>query len=220
MAVQSGTLALGGGGISTGNYAPAAGAVLDFTGGTHELNAGGAVSGAGVVRFSGGTSNVNGGSYAVGGTTSVTGGAVNFNTAASTGALSCDERHAERHGDAQCDREPAVDRRGDGWYGDDDGGGVGVVDHRGGVTGLDRTLRNTGTMTYSAVDSSVLNFGATNVTPGVLINEGTFNVTARWRLLGIFHDSGSSDQQCGDVECVGGRDHQHRERRGRVQQYR
>ena len=136
------------------------------------------VSGAGIVRFSGGTSNVNGGSYAVGGTTSVDGGAVHFNTAASTGALTVTS--GTLSGTATLGATGNLLWTG----GVMDGTGTTTVAGSGSLitgaafTGLDRTLRNTGVMTYSAADSSVLNFGATNVTPGALINEGTFNVTA------------------------------------------
>jgi len=87
--VNSGTLALPGGGTSTGAFNVSNSTTLSFSG-THTLNAGTAVSGlgTGVVQFSAGTSNFNAGSYSVAGTTQINGGTANFNAAASTNLLS------------------------------------------------------------------------------------------------------------------------------------
>ncbi|MBI4528895.1 MAG: FecR domain-containing protein [Deltaproteobacteria bacterium] len=81
--VQSGTLSLAGGGTSTGSFDVDSGATLDFSGGTHNLNAGSSVTGAGKASFSGGTTNV-GGTYNLTSPTEISGGTVNFNSAASS----------------------------------------------------------------------------------------------------------------------------------------
>ncbi|MBL9146924.1 MAG: hypothetical protein JNM99_24790 [Verrucomicrobiaceae bacterium] len=46
-----------------------------------------------------------------------------------------------------------------------------------GAKGLDRTLNNTGTITYSSPVGSSIQFGVGTSTPGVINNSGTFNVT-------------------------------------------
>jgi hypothetical protein len=86
--VNSGTLALTGGGTSTGTWNVGSGTTLNFAN-SHTLNAGTAVSGlgTGVIRFSGGTTSFNAGSYSVAGTTQINGGTANFNAAASTNLL-------------------------------------------------------------------------------------------------------------------------------------
>ncbi len=67
--VTGGTLDLTGGGISTGGFTVSAGATLQFGNGTHDLQAGSSVSGAGNVTFGNlGTATI-GGSYAITGTT-------------------------------------------------------------------------------------------------------------------------------------------------------
>jgi hypothetical protein len=76
VSVQSGTLQLGGGGASTGSFSVAAGDTLDFTGGTQNLAAASAISGAGMVKVNGGTLNVGGGFTA---NAMVVGGAAYFN---------------------------------------------------------------------------------------------------------------------------------------------
>jgi hypothetical protein len=106
VAVQTGTLQLGGGGSSSGPFTVAAGATLDFAGGTHSLSAAATVSGAGAVQVSGGTVSAGGawtlaavqvtagavtltGGYSVSGTTTVSGGTANFSSVAAqtSGAL-------------------------------------------------------------------------------------------------------------------------------------
>jgi hypothetical protein len=83
LAVESGAVALGNGGSSTGSYTVAGSKALTFSGGTHNLSAGSSVSGAGTVNFTGGTVNV-AGSYSVSGTTAVAGGTANFNSTGGT----------------------------------------------------------------------------------------------------------------------------------------
>ncbi|MBI5802249.1 MAG: PD40 domain-containing protein [Verrucomicrobia bacterium] len=56
--VQTGTLALAGGGESSGAFTNALGATVDFTGGTQVLTNGASFSGAGLSRINGGTLNV------------------------------------------------------------------------------------------------------------------------------------------------------------------
>ncbi len=83
--VQTGTVNFSGGGTSTGSWTVAAPAVLEFGGGTHNLNAGG-VAGAGLVRFTNGTTH-SAGTYNVTATQIDSAGVANFNAAASTGTL-------------------------------------------------------------------------------------------------------------------------------------
>jgi hypothetical protein len=75
--VQAGTLNLAGGGSSGGTFTTAAGAVLEFGGGSHTLGTTSVVSGAGTVRVSAGSVEVGGG-YNVLGDTNVTGGSLRF----------------------------------------------------------------------------------------------------------------------------------------------
>jgi hypothetical protein len=79
--VNTGTLRVIGGGTSTGTFAVANGATLDFAG-AYALTGGAGVSGAGNVTFSAGTVDV-AAPYALTGTTTIgSGGRANFNTAA------------------------------------------------------------------------------------------------------------------------------------------
>lgn len=76
--VQSGTLNLNGGGTGTGMFNIAAGTTLGFTGFTHNLNAGAAVGGTGMLTVSGGTVNFNtGSSLTVTGALTISGGTLN-----------------------------------------------------------------------------------------------------------------------------------------------
>jgi hypothetical protein len=75
--VQSGTLALAGGGNDTGTFTVNAGATLSFGGPTTTLGPTSVVSGAGAVSFSAGTTNVFGHLSAAAGAT-INGGTVNF----------------------------------------------------------------------------------------------------------------------------------------------
>ncbi len=85
--VIGGTLTLQGG-ASAGTFAVGAGATLGFAGSsTQELGSSSLVTGAGTVSVSGGTTNV-AGTYAITGATNVSGGAINFMAAASTGGAS------------------------------------------------------------------------------------------------------------------------------------
>jgi hypothetical protein len=85
--IDSGTLKLSVGGISTGSFTGEVGTILYFSGGIHDLDAGSSVTSAGTVQIGGGTWNLNDGSYNVTGTTAITGGTVNFNTPANTNLL-------------------------------------------------------------------------------------------------------------------------------------
>jgi len=78
--VQSGTLQLRNGGTSSGTFEGAEGTTLNFSRGTHTLEASASVSFPDVI-FSGGTVNL-AGAYTVSGSTSVTGGTANFNPGA------------------------------------------------------------------------------------------------------------------------------------------
>ncbi len=87
--ISSGTFNLNGGGTSTGTFSAAAGATLNFNGGTHDVTlAGGkSISGAGTIGYTGGaTTTIDGaGTYNVTGTSNVTGGTVNLNLASGAG---------------------------------------------------------------------------------------------------------------------------------------
>ena len=75
--VTSGTLSLGRGGVSSGDFTATENATIDFAGGVHDLSAGSSITGTGTSQFSGGTTNLDGTLYDVGGT-SVSGGTANF----------------------------------------------------------------------------------------------------------------------------------------------
>jgi hypothetical protein len=80
VSVDAGLLALEGGSTNTGPFSAAAAAILQFGGGTHTLNTGAVVSGAGEVRFANyGTSNINDTYSVTGKTTANYGSKVNFN---------------------------------------------------------------------------------------------------------------------------------------------
>ena len=76
--IQSGTLRLGAGGTSTGAFQVVDPGTLEFSGGTHTLEAASRIAGYGTVSFSGGTAALNG-TYAVGGPALIAGGTANFN---------------------------------------------------------------------------------------------------------------------------------------------
>ena len=85
--VQSGTLRAGGsGGNSTGNFQAASGAVLEFSAGAHNFNAGSSVAGAGMFRTSGSAGVIVAGNYSVA-TTQITGGTLSVNSNVSTATL-------------------------------------------------------------------------------------------------------------------------------------
>jgi hypothetical protein len=75
--LQTGTVVLSGGGTSDGTFSAAAGATLNFGGGSHLLTANSSVSGAGSVVFGGGTTTVSG-AYNIPAGTTIAGGTVNF----------------------------------------------------------------------------------------------------------------------------------------------
>jgi len=75
--VQSGTLALAGGGTSSGSFAASSGADLTFSGGTNTLSSTSRVTGAGAVTFQGGTTNILG-VFSATSDLSVTGGTASF----------------------------------------------------------------------------------------------------------------------------------------------
>ncbi len=77
---QTGQLRFSGGGTSTGSFTVPTGLTLGFAGGTHNLNTGASVAGAGAVVFSEGTVNFNGGTYNITTSTQATGGTANFNS--------------------------------------------------------------------------------------------------------------------------------------------
>lgn len=88
VAVAGGVLAVGGSGASTGSWSVADGATLNFGVGTRSLDAGSVTApGTGVVQFSSGVTSLGVGSYTVSGTTLLNGGTANFNSTASTRAL-------------------------------------------------------------------------------------------------------------------------------------
>ena len=85
--VLTGTLNLAGGGTSSGSFNAAAGAMLNFGGGTHVITLAPAsnINGAGTMGVSGGTVSIDGsGAYAVN-TTAISGGTLNLNRDGTTG---------------------------------------------------------------------------------------------------------------------------------------
>lgn len=90
VAVMSGALELENGGTHSGAFTIADGATLELGGGTHIINAGGSIVGAGLMRLAGSTTNFNGGTYNVSGITACTSGThtvVAAATVTNTGAL-------------------------------------------------------------------------------------------------------------------------------------
>ena len=119
--VNGGTVALTGGGGGAGNFNVAAGATLDFAGGTQTLSAPGTITGAGDVRFSGGTTTV-GGAYTVSGLTTINGGIANFDGSATAASVAAFGGNVGRRGEFPCDRPVRLDRRHDGGHRLDDRG--------------------------------------------------------------------------------------------------
>ncbi len=76
--IQTGTLALYGGGTHSGTFTISPGATLQFNNGTHTLNSGATVSGDGSVVFSGGATTLND-TYSIAGTTTFSSGSATFN---------------------------------------------------------------------------------------------------------------------------------------------
>jgi hypothetical protein len=75
--LQQGTLALSGGGNSSGTFAVQNGSTLHFSGGNHTLSNSSVLTGAGKVRFGSGTTAISG-AYNITGATEITGGTANF----------------------------------------------------------------------------------------------------------------------------------------------
>ena len=92
------------GGTSTGRFeAEGAGDIIEFGGGTHDLNSTSNLLGLGEFRFSAGTTNFNAGSY-VAATTRIAGGTANFNSAASTELSDLLRRDPGWHRHSDCGR--------------------------------------------------------------------------------------------------------------------
>jgi hypothetical protein len=81
--IMTGTLSLNGGGVSPGSFSVGQVAVLKYNGGTHTLQPGAEITGAGNVEFGMGVVNI-AGAYDITGSTIVAGGTANFNTATAT----------------------------------------------------------------------------------------------------------------------------------------
>jgi fibronectin-binding autotransporter adhesin len=184
VSVQSGTLALAGGGTSIGTFAAASGATLRFDGGTHNLNSG-SVSADGTVEIAGGTWNLNGGSYAIAGRTTVSGGAANFNIAASTVLLAVSGGTLGGSGTFEVTGDLT-------WTGGSMTGtgvtnvaGTGSTISGAAQKNLGRVLNNTGTMTYLEQGGGAIAFGPVSMVAGVLNNSGTFNITGGGDILRI-----------------------------------
>ncbi|AFY28282.1 Calx-beta domain-containing protein [Cyanobium gracile] len=148
--VLTGILNLTNGGTHTGNFAVAAGAVLGFGGGTHQINAG-TITSPGTVRLSGSTTvNLNT-AYAIAGTTEIQSGSLNLlGGNASTGALIQSGGTVAGTGDFTVSGGSAFSS------GDHRGNGTTILQgpatiSSGGLR-LDggRTLRNQNTLTWSA----------------------------------------------------------------------
>ncbi len=180
--VTSGTLELDGGGTCTGGiFLVSGGAGLNFGGGggtIYTLSGASSVSGLGTVLFEGGgfVWDFNAGTYSVTGTTSVTAGTVNFNSAANTSTLEISNGIL---GGSGLVSTPSLNWTGGSMEGTGTTSVTGTVStiSGGANVGLDRVLDNLGTMTDSQTGADI-NLDSDNLTPGVLNNSGTFNVTA------------------------------------------
>jgi fibronectin-binding autotransporter adhesin len=149
--VQSGILNLTNGGNHTGNFSVAAGTVLGFAGGTHNLNAG-AVTSPGTVRVVNGTTvlNVNT-AYSIAGTTEIQSGFMNLLAGnATTGAL------VQSSGSVSGSNNLTVTGPATLTFGDHRGTGTTILQGASTISGsgfrLDggRTLRNQNTLTWTA----------------------------------------------------------------------
>ena len=188
--ITNGTLTLAGGGTSTGSFSVSGGAALTFSDGTHHLNAGSVVSGAGFVEVTNAISTGSGFTEVnVAGTFTtplrVSGGTVNFQAVATPPTISFSNGTLSGAG--------LVSATGNLTWTGGTMSGTGTTSVAGpastihdtsifsGEVILGRVLTNTGTIVFDADDTgNGINFGADAVTPGVLNNGvgGTFNVTA------------------------------------------
>ena len=199
--VMSGGFTLGGGdsGGTTGAFNVSSGALLNFNGGTITLGASSSISGAGAVIFSGGTTTISG-TYNITGASHFTGANVTFDAPiTSLGAGPLTISGGAVYFNSTTPAVPGINLSGGTLGGSaavnatgDLTWTAGVMNGSGttSVAGLGstiagnehkwvgRTLTNSGTMTFSANDNATpLYFGPDLGSPGVLTNNGTFNVT-------------------------------------------
>lgn len=170
--INAGTLRLDGGGTSTGDFAIATDAVLDF-GGAHSLTTTSSISGDAVL-FSGSGAKDIAGSYDVKQTT-ISAGVANFNTSANSERLVLSDGTLAGTDNFVIDGSPAST-----WSGGDMAGtGTTVVNFGSTLDisnvftkGLDRTIENQGIINYSG---SNLLFGRSASVAGTINNFGSFN---------------------------------------------
>lgn len=181
--VNSGTLQLNGGGSSTGSFAVDIGTVLEFGGGTHNLNSGAAITGAGTTSVTGGTANFNTGS-SINTVATISGGTMNVNTGATVTLPTLTQSVGTLGGTGTVAITGVF-----AWSGGSQTG-AGITNANGGMT-LDgstktlsgaRILNNLGTATWSAGDISSGEGSAFN-------NSGTLNVTASAAPSGLAFDN-------------------------------
>ena len=162
--VTVGTLTLRGGGTSTGNFAISAGGKLEFDLGTYLLDNGTAFSGAGLISHVEG--NLSAGDAASDVITAAT-----FNLSSSSATLT-------GSGAFNIGKLTWVGGTMEG-LGTTNATGAASTISGSDTKALGRILNNSGTITYSSGSTSKILFGMnSDVTPGVLNNTGTFNVTA------------------------------------------
>ena len=77
--IQTGTLALSGGGVHSGTFDVSAGSTLSLSGGAHTASAGSSITGEGNLTVTGGTANLTGEYYGTNNTLTISGGTANFN---------------------------------------------------------------------------------------------------------------------------------------------
>ncbi len=175
--VQAGTLQFtgGDGGSTTNGFSISNGATLRFGGSDFSLGATADVTGLGTVEFSAGTVtlagslsgsaiNVNGGTASFGGTANAT--TANLSSGTLTGPATANASTFN-------------------WSGGTLSGTGGTTVAGGSITttgakGLDRTLNNTGTITFTGTSGAGghIEFGVGNSTPGIINNSGIFNLSS------------------------------------------
>lgn len=163
--VETGTLVIQSAdlGSTTGQFNVSSGATLRFNNNL-TLAAGSQISGVGNVEFTGGTFTIDGGT-------------ANFSHNVTIPTLNLASGTLAGTGDTTVSGNLS-------WTGGTFSG-TGALNVSGGgntitsavAKGLDRTLNNTGTITYSSPDTGIIQFGTSPGATGVINNSGTFNIT-------------------------------------------
>ncbi|NET29859.1 cadherin-like domain-containing protein, partial [Okeania sp. SIO1I7] len=176
---QIGSILLGNGGTSTGTFNTAEGAVVEFDGGTHNLNQGAAFTGEGTTIVSGGT-------FSVGGATTDTINAVNFEQSGGT-----------VNGPGNLNTTGTFEWSGgtQGGVGSTTIGAAGTLNITGnfGQTIDERTIDNNGTTNWSGTGNINANNGA------IFNNNGTFNISNNATYNGDFSSTAEQFNNAGSV---------------------